>query len=227
MRTLITTTLVAVAALAIAAPPAAWAGGNPDAVLALHAGAQITKNQCDINLPDCDGFVVNTLETGFFNIYLTVSNYDSLGVAGVQFGIDYDDAPMSGVDIENWISCSDLEFANADWPAASTGNMLTWEFNFNCQIDPGFTTPAAAAPVLIGVLQATVYSMDELSLTPRPVDGRAKVADCLGAEDDITDALPSRLGRISFGQSTGYNPCQASVAVEPTTWGSLKSLFQN
>jgi len=227
MKTLITMLGVAAAILAIGGAQPAWAGANPNAVFAVHVGAQINKGQCDVVLPDCGSFVVNTSDQGSYNLYLTVANYDSMGIAGVQFGIDYDNVLLSGIDVEGWTPCSDLEFANEGWPGANSGDLLTWEYNFNCQIDPNFDSPATAIPVLIGVLQVTAYSADTFRITPRPVDGRLKVADCLGAEDDITDALPNRMGTISFGGTDGYNPCEASVPTRPTTWGNLKNLYRN
>ena len=227
MRSWIWTVLAVALTAGLVAPGAAVAGSNPEAMLALHVGAQVSKNHCDVVLPECSGFVTSTLGSGFFNGYLTVTNYDSLGIAGVQFGIDYDDGPLSGVDIDGWFACSDLEWAGGSWPASNSGNVLTWEYTGNCQVDPGFTNPADAMPILVGVFQLTVYSPDTFSIIPRPVDGKAKVADCALSEDDITGQTPSRLGSIEFGLGGGYNPCGALVAVRPATWGSIKTLYEN
>jgi hypothetical protein len=60
------------------------------------------------------------------------------------------------------------------------------------------------------------------------VDGRAKVANCEASETDITDGDPSRLGSVSFGMGLGYNPCVGeSTPVKATTWGSIKTLYEN
>lgn len=223
MKTWIWTSLAAVLALGMALPGLALAGSNPDAVLALHVGNRVSKNICDVNLPtDCQSYVTDTIGSGFFNVYLTVAGYDSMGIAGLQFGIDYDDAVGSGADVSGWTSCSDMEFPMYNWPEANSGNLMTWDWSTACQVDTtGYN------PVLAGVFQITAYSGDVFSLTPRPVDGRAKVADCSLAEDDLTDYEPSRLGVVAFGSSSGYNPCATSVPVRRTTWGSIKALFEN
>jgi hypothetical protein len=223
MKTLILTTLSVALVLVATLPTVAVAGNNPDAVLALHIGTRTGKGLCAVSLPtDCQSYVTDTIDSGFFNLYLTVSNYDTMGVAGLQFGIDYDDAIGQGADISGWTSCSDMEFAASEWPDASSGNLMTWEYLGNCQGDVD-----TFEPVLAGVFEITAYSGDVFSITPRPVDGRAKVADCLGAENDITGMTPSRLATISFGLGTGYNPCETQVPVRRTTWGSIKSLFEN
>lgn len=224
MRTWIWTPLAATLMLSVALTGAAIAGGNPNAVLALHIGTQTTKDPCAVSLPagDCSGYTTSTnLNAGFFNVYLTVADYDSLGIAGAQWGIQYDGAAGSGCDVEKWTTCADLEFSGTNWPAADTGNLVTWEPSLNCQGD--MTT---FAPILVGVFQVTTYSSDVFSIVPRPVDGKAKVADCNAAEDDLTGLVPSRLATASFG-GTGYNPCSAITPVKATTWGSLKRMFEN
>jgi len=224
MRTWIWTPLAATLVLSVALTGTAIAGGNPNAVLALHIGTQTAKDPCAVSLPagDCSGYTTSTsLSAGFFNIYLTVANYDSMGIAGAQFGINYAPNPGEGCDVDGWTSCADFQFAQNEWPAAGSGNLVTWEYSLNCQGDP-----ATFAPILVGVFQVTTYGSDIFSIIPRPVDGRAKVADCTAAEDDITDQVPSRLASASFG-GTGYNPCSAIVPVKPTTWGALKRMFEN
>jgi hypothetical protein len=115
-----------------------------------------------------------------------------------------------------------MEFAQNEWPDASSGNLMTWEYVGNCQGDLD-----TFEPILAGVFEVTTYGGDVFSITPRPVDGRAKVADCFGAETDLTEESPSRLASVSFGLSSGYNPCETSVPVRRTTWGGIKSLFEN
>jgi len=202
---------------------AAFAGGNPNAVMALHIGTQTAKNPCSISLPSgsCSGYTTSTIGSGFFNVYLAIASYDSLGIAGAQFGVDYTGATGQGCDVSGWTSCADLQFPMDGWPAAGTGNLLTWEPSLNCQGDMTNYTP-----ILVGVFQITSYGSDTFSITPRPNDGKAKVADCNAAEDDLTAKTPSRLGVASFG-GTGYNPCSAIVPVKATTWGNLKRMFEN
>jgi hypothetical protein len=213
----------AVLTVAMVAPGTVLAGANPDAVLALHVSTQVTKNPCSISLPSrCEDFVTQVGDAGFRNVYLMVANYDSTGIAGLQFGVEYQDSTGEGCDIQAWVSCADLDFANDGWPSSGTGNLITWDYGDNCQ---GDTT--TYAPILAGVFQVTTYSADMFRIVPRPVDGKAKVANCLYMETDITDFSPSRLGEASFGMGPGYNPCLGILTpVRPTTWGSIKALYE-
>ena len=147
-----------------------------------------------------------------------------MGVAGVQFGIDYDGANGAGCDVSSWRSCADLEFQGTGWPGDYTGNLVTWDFGDNCQLGEDV---GGLAPVLVGVFEVITYSGDTFSIIPRPVDGLAKVADCTAAENDLTGNVPSALGTVTFGAGTGYNPCSAPVPVARTTWGSIKTLYEN
>ena len=190
--------------------------------MALHIGTWTAKG-CQVILPsDCGTYTTDTASSGFFSVYLTVAGTDSMGLAGLQFGIDYDDGSAAGCDISRWTSCTDLEFSGSGWPASGTGNVMTWEYSQNCQMDSTGQTP-----FLAGVFDIVAYSSDVFSIVPRPEDGQVKVADCTAAETDLTGLVPSRLGVVSFGLGTGYNPCSAMVPVRKTTWGKLKTLFEN
>ena len=199
----------------------ALAGDNNNAALALHVATRASKNMCTINLPaSCNDFSTSSSSSGFYTVYVTVSGYDdTVGVAGAQFGVDYDNVTGVGADVWTWRSCSDFEFAEDNWPAAGTGNLITWDYQGNCQRNDG-------GPLTAGAFDVTVYSGDVFSLTPRPVDGMVKVAGCDLVEVDITDAVPSRLGQVGFGTSGGYNPCLGPAPVHPRTWGSIKALYE-
>jgi hypothetical protein len=69
------------------------------------------------------------------------------------------------------------------------------------------------------------YAPGQLSVTPGPVSGRLKVADCSAAETDLTDMFPSRLGIAGFGGAGSYRSCAAIVPVRATTWGRIKTQF--
>ena len=201
--------------------PGAWAGDNSQSMMALHVATRTSKNSCTYNLPSsCNDFSTSTASSGFYTIYLSIAGYDdTTGVAGAQFGVDYDGTGGSGTDIATWKSCSDLEYREDNWPAAGTGNLITWDYLGNCQRN-------AAAPLTIGAFDVSIYSGDVFSITPRPADGRAKMAGCDLVETDLTDMVPSRLGKIAFG-GAGYNPCLGpQTPVHPTTWGSIKTLYE-
>jgi hypothetical protein len=214
--------LIVSSIMAAAFATVAGAGENSAAKILAHIGNPTTKNVCTQAPVNCRDAVVSAAPGSFYNVYICVGNHsDSVGVAGVQFGIDYNGALGQGVDVFSWAFCADLEFATPGWPGANSGNMLTWipdGPSINCQYGPGAT--------VAGYFYLGVYTPDRLSIIPRPVDGQAKVADCNAFEDDITNVLPSPLGYADFGTGDGYNPCDNIVAVEQTTWSGVKSLFR-
>jgi len=192
--------------------------GNEDAVVALHIAPASQKTVCDYAMPACNQ-VTTSAPLGNYNVYLFVANHsDSLGTTGISLGIDYDGTPGSGVDVYSWTLCSDLDFPNDGWPEPNQGNVVLWLHDTNCQYGP--------APVAGGVFSVTAYSPDCFSVIPRPVDNAVYVVDCLLAQIDISKSSPSHLGYVCFGAGEGYNPCSVIVAVQPTTWGNIKTLYQ-
>jgi len=217
MKLLIRSFLFA-AALVLAAGPS-FAGLNQNAKIFLHVGPVDAKNACTQVPADCRNANVVGNVGSFYHAYVAVGNYsDSVGVAGVQFGIQYLDAGSVGIDIFSWTRCATLEFPSATWPLSNSGNLITWNPVTSCQLGPN---PAVAGFFYIGA-----YSPDRLALIPRPGDGRAKVANCLSAEDDLTGQAPSPLGYVDFGTGPGYNPCATIVPVAPVTWSAVKSLVR-
>ncbi len=224
MRTWIGIALCAVTLLAGVSGTAYAAQDNDEAVIAAHIAVYNTKNVCDVTTPACRDLTVNA-PPGWYNVYIVIGNVsDSLGVAGVQFGIDYDGTVGVGVDLYTWANCADLEFSSGGsdgqptWPAPGSGNLMTWDYTVNCQTE-------ADGAILAGVFQMAAYSDDCFEILPRPVDGRAKIASCFGREYDITDLLPSHLGYVCFGAGDGYNPCSLIVSTRHTTWGEIKTLY--
>ncbi len=207
------------AGLCLGLASGAHAGENASAKILLHVGAVTTKNACTSVPVDCRNAVVTGSVGSAYNVYLCVANQsDSVGVAGMQAGITYNDASNAGIDIFGWNLCANLEFAMAGWPFSSnTGTLITWDKAGNCQLGPKTT--------VAGYFYLGVYTPDRLSLIPRPVDGSSKVADCNAAEENLTAQAPSPLGYADFGTGSGYNPCQNIVPVETTTWSGVKSLF--
>lgn len=199
--------------------PASRAAENSNAKILLHISAPVQKNICLAVPADCRNAVISGAPGEFYFAYVCVANHsDSVGVAGLQFGISYNGLAGAGVDIFQWNKCGDMEFASTTWPETNTGNMITWVPETNCQIGP--TTTAA------GYFYIGVYTADRLAIIPRPVDGKAKVASCYAVEDDLTGQSPSPLGYADFGTGSGYNPCTAIVPVEAATWSGVKSLFR-
>ena len=65
------------------------------------------------------------LETDY-DAYVIVSNARS-SVGFLRFGMGYDGVAGSGVDTSSWTGCATtLGFPVGEWPAAGSGNTLTW-----------------------------------------------------------------------------------------------------
>ena len=212
------------------------AGENANAGISLHLTKPTTKaaicSAFNWRVGNVDPFKTKGQPCahgmGQWDIWVVVCNgSDSVGVAGVEFGIEYDGASGSGVDIQSWRRCADLEFDQAGWPESGTGNLLTWEPSLNCQMTNLIPTQAKTAYAVVGVFSATIFGQDQMGITPRPASGRMKVADCGAVEDDLTDALVARGGFATFCTNRqGYNYCKGTVlGTESTTWGKIKAKY--
>jgi len=227
--------LVACTTLGLAS--VALAGENANAAISLHITKPTSKStQCSsfsFQQNATDPFDTKgqpcSNGTGSFDVWIVVCNgSDSVGIAGAEFGIEYDGAAGSGVDITGWKACSDLEFPQDDWPQSGSGNLVTWA---DCQLTNLVQNPpqARTAYAVCGVLSVSVYGQDQLAITPRPVSGRLKVADCNAVEDDITDAVVARGGIATFcSNRSGYNYCKGkNLPGQEATWGKLKTMYGN
>jgi hypothetical protein len=234
-RILRSAVLAGVATLALST--GAHAAGNNNAKIMLHALSLTTKNQCTraANVQTtCAGYNtgVNNLAlvpTYYFAYMLVVNGSQAEGIAGVQAGINYNPAPNAGVDVFGWVLCATLEFSSTGWPAAGGGNLITWDSVLRCQTGGNATVGAVA---VAGYFYMGAYTNDVMRVTPRPVDGVAKVANC-GSIEDIVYASPNDsqtfLGALGFGQP-GVNPCGRDLPplpVEPTSWSGVKTLLNN
>ncbi len=134
--------------------------------------------------------------------YVLITDFDTKeGIAGVQFGVSYDDSVGRGVDVLSWQDCALYQWPMDAWPGANSGNLLTWDQNEGCQQDD---------PVVVGFFYLTAYSPDRLKLIPRPVDGLARVAACgikqINAASRLDNVKPENLGWLDFGEGQGYDP---------------------
>ena len=113
------------------------------------------------------------------------------GIAGMQFGIEYGAVgPGKGLRVDSFVLCASLQFPSFSpiaWPQSGSGNLITWDPVTRCQ-----RQPIAVA----GYFYLTAYSPATMSLTTRPTDDWAKLANC--GSDEIV-VYPGRLGWASFG----------------------------
>jgi hypothetical protein len=242
-RVLATTILAGVATVALST--GAHAGPNANAKIMLHSLALTTKNICtrtvapNTNVPlDCGGYTAGvsnqSLAPAYHFVYLLVVNGSTIdGVAGVQCGVDFDGVEFSGVDVFTWTLCATLEFVSTGWPQDGGGNLITWDATNRCQLTP----PGPVGSVgVAGFFYMGAYSNDVMTVTPRPVDGFAKVASCGSVEDIPFGGAPTDnetpgdtfLGSVVFGSGIGINPCgrERPVPVAEATWSGVKTLIK-
>lgn len=211
---------------------------NQRAKLLIHLGTNTTKNACGQNPPRCEKVITQgkLFPRTYFAYLLVADGSASYGVGGAQFGINYTAQPGAGVDVFGWSLCATLEFPstgpNGPWPAAGSGNLITWDVTQRCQrYEPSGSGTGVVATV--GYFYVGAYSPDPLRITPRPVDGLAKVAACDGTEDVIAgpgnrSSQAYQLGYAYFspeGDWSGYNPCDLVAPVVPTTWSAIKGQY--
>lgn len=231
---------VLVAGLGLAAfSTASFAGANANAKLLLHITAKTTKNTCGTRgQPACNGVVSNgaLYPTSYFTYLVVADGNQPAGIGGLQCGIQYNGTPGAGVDVFTWNLCATLEFVSTGWPNAGGGNLITWDTATKCQrFVPAGNDAQNGVAAAAGYFYMASYTPDVMAITPRPVDGQAKVADCASNEDLIGGTgfpvgPPSHLGSASFssaGNISGYNPCGLPTPVANTTWSGIKSAYSN
>lgn len=211
------------AALTAATTSPARAAGNRNAKIMLHALATTGKAPCPRtqNIPStCAGYNAGVNNLALYpNVYyaylLVVDGSLTEGVAGMQCGITYPGgfAPGGGnvpINVYGWTLCATLEFASPSpaWPNPGSGTLITWNATGpQCTAPPGNANIGAVG--VAGFFYMAGYGPAQMRLTPRPVDGQAKVANC-GSVEDVVYTSPfdsqTNLGAVGFG-TTGINPC--------------------
>ena len=162
--------------------------------------------------------------------YLGVFNADAqLGVVGLECSLRYDDGTRSGVDIDSWQLCADMDFPHDGWPGNSgDGNRIVWKINTDCMNEEpaGIGTGVTA---IAGFFTLTAYSDDKLQIAPWKGTSStsvptSKINDCSNKEHEIA---PENLGYVVFSDDSnvkGKLPCTQSIR-EKTTWGTVKELY--
>jgi len=201
----------------------------PGPKIALHTKAHVTKGiltcvraqdggASPTDIP-CSEYVTQGRIGVGYDVYVAVGDVtDQQGIASMLFGISYDGAPLSGVDIFSWNLCADgLEFPSATWPASGSGNMLTWILPSGCQ---DTELPPNGAHAVGGAFYVYAYSEDVLRITPHYAIGNPRIAYSTCNLQEVT--IPSTAaGTVRFtpdGSTPGLNPCAGGVTVydDPT-----------
>jgi hypothetical protein len=157
-----------------------------------------------------------------YNVFLLATPKvpnDSVGVAALQFGIQYG----QGLHVLEWHVCSGAELRSDNWPGAGSGNTILW--------GPCQSNEISVA----GYFRVALYDPSVLAIVGHPLTGLAKLADCTG-ERILEDLSLSQAGWISLGGAAigqdkdGCNPVLESctrdlVPAHPITWGKLKAKY--
>lgn len=223
-----------------------FAGPHDQARFAMHANnpwvsTKAIPNLCADN-PNakslsCLDYTVNRPAPDAANVWIVLGQAGTVGVTGLSFGVDYSGSAGIGVDPQyvTFTYCGDgLSFPNApdglqehEFPYPGGGIRVTYS---NCQnqvLGPG-------VQVVVGALYVYAYSPDTVVLTPNNnlQSGIPELAitQCGGGTTYMDQVLAGYggvdgvLGKVGFGNTTGYNPCGVVPARE-TTWGKLKNLY--
>ncbi|HEX7878342.1 MAG TPA: hypothetical protein VF720_02975 [Candidatus Eisenbacteria bacterium] len=221
-------------------PNVAHAYGNANAKIVLHLAATTTVAPCTRAAahPSCEQIDTSGgLYPNLYYAYVLITDGSAAeGVAGAEFGIDYNGDYGVGVEIYLWTLCATLELGGREpgWPNADSATLITWDASTRCQRnEPG--GPGSGVVATAGYFYCAAYNADTLRIVPRRrlpshTYARVRVANCASQEDIIDDrdapASPSPLGSVAFsasGLEEGTNPCQKIVPVQGTTWSRLKS----
>jgi hypothetical protein len=159
-----------------------------------------------------------TAQTAYF---LVCNGSDSLGIAGMEFGIAFPPELAVGTPT----ACGDLDFPQAGWPASGSGILITWEGSTHCQNQNSEPFVSGSVIAIGASMYCYAYAPSQLAVTPGPVSGKLKVADCGAAETNLTNLIPSRFGIAGFGGAASYKSCTPVVPVRETTWGRIKTQY--
>lgn len=149
-----------------------------------------------------------------YDLYLVVAGMpQTTGVAGAEFMISYGGAPGVGLDVVEWTTCADLEFANPAWPDSGTGIRLLFT---PCRISADPLDPGHGFAVL-GRLYVYAYGADDFWIWPRTdTDYTFSLTDCAGLDTQLE--LWNGGGSVGFGAGhPGWNPCLGWIDEFPGT----------
>ena len=206
---------VAMALMALCISTTAFAGLNPQITLPLHGKAS-SFEPCTGYLPvDCEGIRPTTnVPVGGIAIFLLAYNHTNL--AGVQTAFQW---PGWTLTFGLW-DCQggQLSAVTPQNPGGPTAGSITTAFNCVTTgalsaIGRMFFVPAGNPGCVSQVQSSFPFGIH--------------VIDCSLNTDLIVEGSPGydqRIGSVCTG-SNGVDACDAVVAVEPTTWGKIKTQY--
>jgi len=196
--------LVALVIFMLSVP--AFAGGNTGCKIAVHVKAHPTS--CAKGYPVFRNCLdINTTYPGLGDIDLMPVVYDLFEYTAVEFGLQFDDGCTM-----SWVRCKgDFEVGRIGTESPS-GTAIYW---LTCQrtwaVAPGYGWCYASKPGLVCPV-------------PNPATDRVGTLDCGASPGPYYDQVMFA-GCAGIGGPFGDYPC-GRLQAGPSTWGSIKALFQ-
>ncbi len=148
-------------------------------------------------------FTVAAADTVVFHVMASMLDGSMPRVAGVTFGIEYDEADLNILDFG---ACADFELAESNWPAPGSGTAVTW----------GTAQTDSAIEVYWFAVEVLGEGPFQFELVEHPVQGASFGDDQVPTQLDPVTCL----GSLGFGVA-GFNCCQTTSAEDPTLGGVL------
>jgi hypothetical protein len=211
----------AVLALSPALSPGSALGfGNEHAKLVIHLTAPSAKAQCSTfeKSPPFHPVTSGGLYPPhtYFAYILVMGGSFLDGLGGVEFGIDYDGEPDSGVEIYDWTFCGALQYPAGGWPAAGGGNLISWNWEHDRRLH---------GRGVLGYLYLGALSPDRLRITASPGKSHVLVSDSRAMIDLLPREAGVSVGAADFGGGAGVDPTRGVPPYEPSTWRAIARLF--
>jgi len=197
------------------APAQATAIQNANAKIGGHLRVHAAKSQPCTSppIPSCNSGEASLTDAGLtgvgYDLYLLVLDANpTAGVAGASFGISYG----PNLSVGSWQLCADLNFAGGpagvSWPQSGSGNVVTWVADTNCQNTPAPGDNNGDVTAVIGAFYVYAYAADIFEITRREYvpEPDLSVAGCNGDLSNVV--FPQNAGKVGFGASEGYDPCE-------------------
>jgi hypothetical protein len=200
------------------------------------------QNSCaTLSTFDCADFATEGNVNQSYRVYVVVADVDATkGIAGVQFGIEYDaydyQSYTGGIYIQSWTNCADIAWTVGtahltpavispgegrmfeqlstgelpQWPLSGSSGVFTWRWDTNCQVSEP-AGPGTGAAAVVGYFTLTAYDYGAWQGGSFSVIPRPADGRALVADCSAVATRISKLGRVGFANEVGFNPCAVPI----------------
>ena len=201
------------ALFAVLAPVAAFAGANVGAAILIGTGTSTKTTACSTLIQTTCAAVVPTSNTvvgpnNFAAVYVGREPLP-MTVTGIDFGIQYSNAIL----VSAWNKCGDLEVPDATWPASGSGISMVW------------AAAQTGNVILVGWFKVTTYAGYGPMTFQVGLNPTFNACQVLDASSNFDALRYPAIG--TWDGLPGSNPDCLFTAVQHTTWGNIKNMYQN